>query len=169
MLVHRSRALLAGNDRDAEHHFDVALQCVYAAEQSPLEYARTQLAYGEWLRRQRRIVDARVQLSSALRVFESRGAQPFAQRARGELRAAGVQLAGQVNTEGPATELTPQELQIARLAASGLSNRQIADRIYVSHRTVAAHLYRIFPKLGITSRNQLRDTLGDTNAHRIDD
>lgn len=165
MLVQRSRALLAGNDRDAEHHFSAALQYEDAAEQSPLEYARTQLCYGEWLRRRRRIVDARTQLSSALRVFESRGAKPFAQRARGELRAAGVQLPGHVAAEDLAAELTPQELQIAQLAAAGLSNRQIADRIYVSHRTVGAHLYKIFPKLGITSRNQLRNALGDRYSH----
>ncbi|BBX35653.1 transcriptional regulator [Mycolicibacterium mageritense DSM 44476 = CIP 104973] len=164
MLVHRSRGLLASDDADAEHHFGSALQYADAAEQSPLEYARTQLCYGEWLRRQRRIVDARAQLSSALRVFESRGAQPYARRARGELRAAGVQLPG-VTVEDRVTELTPQELQIAQLAAAGLSNQQIADRIYVSHRTVGAHLYKIFPKLGITSRNQLRDVLDDGNSH----
>lgn len=161
MLVQRSRALLGGNSPEAEQHFDAALKYVEAAEQSPLEYARTRLCYGEWLRRRRRIVDARAQLSLALGVFESRGAEPFAQRARGELRAAGVQLPGHVTAVDHAAQMTPQELQIAQLAASGLSNRQIADRIYVSHRTVAAHLYKIFPKLGITSRNQLRDMLGD--------
>ncbi|WP_422741943.1 ATP-binding protein [Mycobacterium sp. WMMD1722] len=160
MLVHRSRALLAGTSRDAEHHFSAALDTDGAAGQAPLEYARTQLAYGAWLRRRRRIIDARAQLSPALGVFVSRGARPWAQRTRAELRAAGVQIPGQVT---PAAELdaalTPQELQIARLAASGLSNRQIADQIYLSHRTVAAHLYKIFPKLGISSRNQLRGAL----------
>ncbi|WP_283607232.1 ATP-binding protein [Mycolicibacterium poriferae] len=161
MLVHRSRALIAGVDGDAEHHFRAALQTDEAAGHAPLEYARTQVAYGEWLRRQRRIVDARAQLSSALRVFEVRGAQPWSQRTRGELRAAGVQVPGSVTASGPLTmALSPQELQIAQLAASGLTNRQIADRIYVSHRTVATHLYKIFPKLGITSRNQLRDSIG---------
>ncbi len=161
MLVHRSRALIAGVDGDAEHHFRAALQTDEAAGHAPLEYARTQVAYGEWLRRQRRIVDARAQLSSALRVFEVRGAQPWSQRTRGELRAAGVQVPGSVTASGPLTmALSPQELQIAQLAAAGLTNRQIADRIYVSHRTVATHLYKIFPKLGITSRNQLRDSIG---------
>ncbi len=160
MLVHRSRALLAGTSRDAEPHFHTALGDSRAAAEAPLEYARTQLSYGEWLRRQRRIVDARTQLSAALRVFDSRGALPWVQRTRAELRAAGVQLPGEATSiEERAAELTPQEQQIARLAASGLSNRQIADQIYVSHRTVAAHLYKIFPKLGITSRNQLRDWL----------
>lgn len=160
MLVHRSRALLTGATSDAEAHFRAALADGHAATEAPLEYARTQLSFGEWLRRQRRIVDARVQLSAALRVFDSRGALPWAQRTRGELRAAGVQVPGVAESpEDRCVELTPQELQIARLAASGLSNRQIADQIYVSHRTVAAHLYKIFPKLGITSRNQIRDSL----------
>lgn len=159
MLVHRGRALVSNDPRETEHHFRAALQCGAAAD-APLEYARTQLCFGEWLRRRRRIVDARAQLSPALRTFEARGALPFAERTRAELRAAGVQLAGQSAVDDRGAELTPQELQIARMAAQGLSNRQIADRIYVSHRTVAAHLYKIFPKLGITSRNQLRDVLG---------
>lgn len=164
MLVHRSRALLAGSDRDAHHHFVAALDYGEAADRTPLEYARTQLGYGEWLRRQRRIVDARVQLSAALSTFESRNALPWAQRTRAELRAAGVQLSSPTTSTAPELALTPQELQIARLAASGLSNRQIADHIYVSHRTVAAHLYKIFPKMGITSRNQLRDALDDDDS-----
>ncbi|MGB3485070.1 MAG: AAA family ATPase [Mycobacterium sp.] len=160
MLVHRSRALIAGTHQDAEHHFRAALDNDEVPRDAPLEYARTQLTYGEWLRRQRRILDARCQLSAALAVFDDRGAQPWAQRARAELRAAGVQLPGRVTSTVPlAGELSPQELQIARLAASGLTNRQIADRIYLSHRTVAAHLYKIFPKLGITSRHQLRDAM----------
>ncbi|KUI22282.1 AAA family ATPase [Mycobacterium sp. GA-2829] len=164
MLVHRSRALIAGVDQHAEHHFRAALDVEEAEVQAPLEYARTQLAYGEWLRRQRRIIDARTQLAAALRVFEHRGAQPWAQRTRGELRAAGVQVPGAASVNDIfATKLSPQELQIGRLAAAGLTNRQIADQIYISHRTVAAHLYKIFPKLGITRRAQLRDAL-DINA-----
>lgn len=160
MLVHRSRALLAGPDRTAEAHFRAALAEQDTAADAPLEFARTQLCFGEWLRRQRRIVDARAQLSDALRTFESLDAVPWAQRTRTELRAAGVHLPGLVTAHTHlAEELTPQELEIARLAASGMSNRQIADRIYVSHRTVAAHLYKVFPKLGITSRHQLRDAL----------
>lgn len=160
MLVHRSRALIAGVDKDAEHYFRAALEVGEAVRHAPLEYARTQLAFGEWLRRQRRIIDARAQLSSALGVFERRGAAPWAQRTRGELRAAGVQVPSPATAPDPrATTLSPQELQIARLAASGLTNRQIADQIYVSHRTVAAHLYKIFPKLGITNRTQLRDAI----------
>lgn len=158
MLVQRSRALLAGGAPDAEGHFLAAIEQADTAETVALEHARTRLAYGEWLRRQRRIIDARVELSSALRTFEARGASLFARRTRAELRAAGVQLGGsRMHTRPDA--LTPQELQIARLAAAGLTNRQIGDQIYLSHRTVAAHLYKIFPKLGITSRNQLRDSI----------
>ena len=164
-LVHRSRALLAGNDIDAEEHFRTALHDGARAEAS-LEYARTQLNYGQWLRRQRRIVDSRVQLSAALREFQSRDAEPWVQRTRTELRAAGVQSPGDLTpTNDVEAELTPQEMQIARLAASGLSNRQIADQIYVSHRTVAAHLYKVFPKLGISSRNQIRDVLNERERH----
>lgn len=164
MLVHRSRALLAGSSLDAEARFHCALADPDAAAQAPLEFARTQLCFGEWLRRQRRIVDARVQLAGALSTFESLEAAPWAQRTRTELRAAGVQIRGQVTVPADAAaELTPQELEIARLAATGMSNRQIADQIYVSHRTVAAHLYKVFPKLGITSRHQLRDVLDDVS------
>ncbi|SEH76971.1 regulatory protein, luxR family [Mycolicibacterium rutilum] len=165
MLVHRSRALIAGTEKHAEHHFHAALDIEDAEAQAPLEYARTQMSYGEWLRRQRRIIDARTQLAAALRVFEHRGAAPWAQRTRGELRAAGVQMPGAASAiDVLTTKLSPQELQIARLAAAGLTNRQIADQIYISHRTVAAHLYKIFPKLGITRRAQLRDAIELDNA-----
>jgi len=160
MLLQRSRGQLAGTHHGAEHHYQAALADSHAQHLAPLEYARTQAIYGQWLRRKRRIVDARVHLAAALRTFDTRGAQEWAQRTRTELRAAGVQLP-QLGSENHSAhdELTPQELHIARLAASGLTNRQIADHIYVSHRTVAAHLYKIFPKLGITSRNQLRDRI----------
>ncbi|KWX67803.1 AAA family ATPase [Mycobacterium sp. NAZ190054] len=170
MLVHRSRALMAGTDQHAEHHFHAALDIEEAENQAPLEYARTRLTYGEWLRRQRRIIDARIQLAAALRVFEHRGAQPWARRTRGELRAAGVQVPGAASAiDVPTAKLSPQELQIARLAAAGLTNRQIADQIYISHRTVAAHLYKIFPKLGITRRAQLRDAIELDNATPVGD
>ena len=125
-----------------------------------LETARTHLAYGQWLRRQRRITEARTHLSSALAAFDAAGAAPFADRAAAELRAAGVATPAGTPRQDPASSLTSQELQIAQLAAAGLTNREIADRIYVSHRTVAAHLYKMFPKLGITNRNQLHTVLG---------
>lgn len=93
-------------------------------------------------------------------MFDAAGAAPFADRAAAELRAAGVAIAG-TPRQGPVSSLTSQELHIAQLAAAGLTNREIADRIYVSHRTVAAHLYKMFPKLGITNRNQLHTVLDE--------
>ncbi|MEU3648414.1 AAA family ATPase [Lentzea sp. NPDC034063] len=155
-LVHRS---LAQTGADPEQHFATAL-----AAESPatLEVARTRLAYGQWLRRTRRIVDARDQLGTALRAFEAAGARPWADRAANELRAAGSAPTRSTAASRPAsTSLTAQELQIARLAAAGMTNKEIADQVFVSHRTIGTHLYKIFPKLGITNRTQLRDALGD--------
>ena len=97
--------------------------------------------------------EARAQLTAALEIFEGLGAKPWAVRATGELRATGRA----VQRDGDA--LTPQELEIAELAAAGLSNKQIGQRLFLSHRTVGAHLYQIFPKLGVTSRAALRDAL----------
>ncbi|NKY42986.1 AAA family ATPase [Nocardia cerradoensis] len=159
MLARRARALLAGTDGAAEDHFRAALHDSENLD-AELEVARTRLLYGEWLRRNRRIADARPHLAAALTAFDTAGAVPFAARAAAELRAAGVSAPGAA-AAGPAATLTSQELQIAQLAAAGLTNREIADRIYVSHRTVAAHLYKLFPKLGITSRSQLHAALGD--------
>ncbi|NIH83804.1 AAA family ATPase [Amycolatopsis granulosa] len=162
LLVHRAHALLAPTDAEAEDHFRAALTGSEGLD-ADLELARTQLLYGEWLRRRRRIVDARTHLTTAVTAFGSAGATPFTDRAAAELRAAGVAAPGAARV-GPSATLTSQELQIAQLASSGLTNREIADRIYVSHRTVAAHLYKVFPKLGITSRSQLHAALGDA-AH----
>jgi DNA-binding CsgD family transcriptional regulator len=123
----------------------------------PFARARLQLEYGTWLRRQRRVTESRVPLGAAKAAFDALGVPPWSQRARHELRAAGVESRPRERSE--AGELTPQELQIARMAASGLSNREIAQQLYLSHRTVGAHLYRAFPKLGIASRGQLSDAL----------
>ena len=162
MLVARSRALLA-TDASAETHYRDALS-VGEASVVPLELARTRLLYGEWLRRQRRQRDARDELSAALHAFEAAGARPFAERAVAELRAAGVVSPNAALSARSAARdrLTAQELQIARLAARGLTNREIADQVYLSHRTVSTHLYKVFPKLGITARWQLRDALAET-------
>lgn len=116
-----------------------------------------QLAYGEHLRRARATIDARGYLSAALSTFEALGARPWAIRAGNELRASG--LAGARADSHRMATLTAQEHQVAALAASGLTNEQIGERLYLSHRTVAAHLYQIFPRLGITSRAALRDAL----------
>ena len=119
----------------------------------PFERSRMQLLLGSRLRRSKQIREARELLRAAREGFDSLGAGPWAERAREELRAAGVPR----RAAGPTvwSSLSAQELQIARMAAQGLSNRQIAERLYLSPRTVASHLYRIFPKLGISSRAQL--------------
>ncbi|WP_405887304.1 AAA family ATPase [Streptomyces sp. NBC_01136] len=160
-IVHRAEALLAEPD-DAERHFAAALADP-AGDQWPFERAQVRLDYAEWLRRRRRAVEARPLLAAALEVFERLGSRPWTERARAELRAAGVTPAASPSTALDAlAELTPQQLQIARLAAAGLTNREIGERIFLSPRTIGFHLYRIFPKLGITSRAQLRDALPES-------
>ncbi|QUQ63567.1 ATP-binding protein [Kutzneria sp. CA-103260] len=151
--LRHARAVLAP-DHEAEKLFRAALD----AETWPLERGRTQLAYGEWLRRQRRPVDSRPQLRAARETFEALGVTAWAERARHELRAAG-EASPDAHTDAVG-ELTPHELHIARLAAEGLTNREIGQQLYLSHRTVSTHLHRIFPKLGITSRTELREVLG---------
>ena len=115
--------------------------------------SRMLLAYGGWLRRQRRATEARTPLREARDSFDALGFARLADQARLELRAAGE--SSSRRERRPWDQLTAQELQIAQLAADGLSNREIGGQLYISHRTVSAHLYRIFPKLGITSRSQL--------------
>ncbi|GAA3074983.1 ATP-binding protein [Streptosporangium carneum] len=157
MLSYHARALLAAPPQ-AEEHFRSALEDP-GCERWPFERALVRLDYGRWLRRRFRPLHARPHLVAALEVFERLSAVRWAERARDELRAAGVQRAD----PAPSTlaELSGQEMRIARLAAQGLSNREIAERMFLSPRTVGAHLYRIFPKLGITSRAQIRDVLDD--------
>jgi DNA-binding CsgD family transcriptional regulator len=115
--------------------------------------ARLQLAYGRWLRRQRRRVEACEQLRAARNEFDRLGNEPFGLWARDELRAGGE--VSPRRTDAEWGQLTPQEAQIARLVAQGLSNKEIGEQLFLSHRTVASHLYRVYPKLGITSRGQL--------------
>ncbi|MEU4510359.1 LuxR C-terminal-related transcriptional regulator [Nonomuraea wenchangensis] len=117
--------------------------------------ARTELLYGEWLRRQHRRTDARARLRSALDGFERLGARPWADRAATELRATGESLTSRADDHDPLSRLTPQELQVVRLAATGLSNRDIGTQLFLSPRTVGYHLYNAYPKLGITSRGEL--------------
>jgi len=149
-----ARAVLA-DDGEAEGRYREGL----AADLTrwPWVRARIQLAYGEWLRRQRRVAESREPLRQALTVFAEIGARTWAEQAQTELRAAG----DRQTTPRPASPklLSPQELQIARLAAQGLSNREIGQQLFLSPRTIGSHLYRIFPKLDITSRNQLAAVL----------
>jgi DNA-binding CsgD family transcriptional regulator len=141
-------AILA--DTEVEERFQRAL--TYAPT-SVYFQARLHLAFGVWLRRERRQKEARTYLRGAVDGFEATGAIPWAERARQELRATG-EIRRQHLTERR-DELSPQETQIAQLAAEGLTNREIGERLFLSHRTIGSHLYRIFPKLGITSRSEL--------------
>jgi DNA-binding CsgD family transcriptional regulator len=158
----RCRALLSA-DGSAEQHFAEAVS-FHALGGRPLEHARTRLVYGEWLRRERRRVDARLQLEVALTIFSEAGAGPWAERARTELRATGVPAVAAAGGKGLASRLTAQELQVVRLAALGRTNREIAAQLFLSPRTVGFHLYKAFPKLGIGSRAELnRLDLGEVS------
>jgi DNA-binding CsgD family transcriptional regulator/tetratricopeptide (TPR) repeat protein len=148
-----ARPLFADDD-EADELFATAVG--HSASGWPFIRARSQLAYGRWLRRRRRASDSRPQLRAARDAFDSLGAAPWGERVRQELRASGETSRGVAPARD---ELTPQELQIAKLAASGLTNREIGQQLYLSHRTVGSHLYRIFPKLGVTERSQLRDVV----------
>jgi DNA-binding CsgD family transcriptional regulator len=150
-----ARPLLA-TEEDAEPLFRAALATDMA--RWPLYRARLLLALGQWLRRQRRIADSRAPLRTARDAFDALGVGPWGERARQELRASGE--SSRRRTPDTRDELTPQELQITQMAAAGLSNREIGQRLYLSNRTVESHLYRVYPKLGVTSRAQLSDVLG---------
>jgi DNA-binding CsgD family transcriptional regulator len=125
----------------------------------PFEHARVELAYGEHLRRARATGEARVHLQRALDGFRLLGAQPWVEKAASELRAAGAATGRPVPVA--AVSITPQQLEIAQLAAQGLTNKQIGERLFLSHRTVATHLYQLYPKLGIASRAALSDALAE--------
>jgi DNA-binding CsgD family transcriptional regulator len=160
------RALLArcqalAGERDPDQAFGEAIE--HAPALPPLQRARTELLYGEWLRRERRRSQARAHLHAALEVFQRLGAVPWAGRAEAELRATGET----ARTRDPyaLAQLTPQELQIAGLVAEGLTNREIAAQLYLSPRTVDYHLRKVFAKLGIGSRTDLvRDGLPQREA-----
>ncbi|MFB9629068.1 helix-turn-helix transcriptional regulator [Nonomuraea helvata] len=150
-VLHRCHALLAHDD-EAERHWEQAVQA-HADANRPYERARTDLLYGEWLRRARRKTESRARLRAALETFERVGARPWAERARAELRAAGETVAQ--GSPDLLASLSPQELQVVRLAATGATNREIAAQLFISPKTVSHHLYRAFPKLGVTTRTEL--------------
>jgi DNA-binding CsgD family transcriptional regulator len=156
-IAARCRALLT-EGAAAEGDFKLALD-MHDNDGNPFARARTRLLYGEFLRRERRRSDAREQLREALSGFEALRAEPWAERARTELRATGE--TARKRDPGTAEELTPQELQIARLVAEGSSNKEVAAHLFLSPRTVEYHLRKVFAKLGISSRAELiRDGVG---------
>ena len=128
-----------------------------AGDTWPFERAQLQLDYGEWLRRQRRINDAKPVLAAALETFRRLGASPWTRRAEAELRACGVTAQIPPAARDALDGLTAQQREIVILAGRGLTNGEIADRLFLSPRTVASHLYRSYPKLGIAGRHQLHD------------
>jgi DNA-binding CsgD family transcriptional regulator len=150
LVLGHARALVA-EPQDAGERFEQALAS--ALTRWPFQRGRIQLAHGQWLRRQRQVADSRVTLRAARDAFDALGCAPWGEIARRELRASGERSHRRVIEARD--QLTAQELQIAQLAATGLSNREIGQRLYLSHRTISTHLYRVFPKLGISSRGEL--------------
>ncbi len=153
----RCRALLDG----AEPDYQAAL-AEHDRWGNVFERARTQLLYGEFLRREKRRADARVQLRAALATFEDTGAVIWAERARTELRATGER----ARRREPSTldDLTPQELNVARLVSEGLTNREIAERLFLSPKTIETHLVHIFRKVDVRSRTELAVALAGSDA-----
>ena len=154
-VVAYGRALLASHEDSpaaAEEFFRLALG-TEPGQDRPFERARTHLAYGEFLRRYRRRVDARDQLRSALQTFQDLGAGPWVHRAEQELRASGE--TARKRDASTSVALTAQERQIASFVAQGLSNREVAATLFLSPRTIDFHLRNVFAKTGITSRGEL--------------
>ena len=156
-----ARCLALVEEFDADQQFTRAIELGSAL--SPFDSARSELLYGEWPRRQRRRIDARLHLRLALEIFQQLAAAPWEARARSELRASGET----ARKRDPSTrdQLTPQELQISRLVASGKTNPEVAAQLYFSPRTIDYHLRKVFTKLEIASRADLADVdLGEPVA-----
>ena len=161
-LLARCRAVIAENGDEAERLFEEALEH-HGRAGLAYQVARTRLAYGEWLRRERRKIDARAQLRTALDTFEGLGTKHWAERARGELKATGE--TARKRDVSTLDDLTPQELRIAQLVAGGATNRDVAAQLFVSPKTVEYHLRKVFLKVGVNSRVELaRVPLGDPDA-----
>ena len=153
-------ARCAGIIRGDPDDFERAIEAHERVPQ-PFERARTELAYGEHLRRARRIADARPRLATALDVFTRLGAEPWAERARAELQASGGTSAV---SEGAFAELTAQELQVALKVAEGATNREAGAALFLSHKTVETHLSRAYRKLGVRSRAELARVFASQEA-----
>jgi DNA-binding CsgD family transcriptional regulator len=156
-LTARARGILADPARSGAY-FGQALADP-AGDQWPFERAQLRLDFAEWLRRRRRINDAKPVLTEALETFRRLRARSWVRRTEAELRACGVAVTDALAERDALWELTPQQRQIVRLASDGLTNRQIGDRLFLSPHTVSSHLYRSYPKLGVAGRNQLRDVI----------
>ena len=154
----RHARALVGDPSETDDRFEEALSS--DLRRWPFQRARLQLAYGQWLRRHRQVADSRGVLRAARDTFDALGCATWGEQARRELRASGERSRRRVPEARD--QLTAQELQIAQLAADGLSNREIGQRLFLSHRTISTHLYRVFPKLGITSRAELNAALSPT-------
>ncbi|MEU3461942.1 AAA family ATPase [Streptomyces sp. NPDC006733] len=170
LLLHQAAALV-DQDADTEQHFRLAVVNP-RAEQWPMERALARMSYAIWLRRKRRPLEAREQLATVIEAATGLGAHWLAAQALAELRASGAATTPQAvaakavaaqavapHAAAPLAELTAQQQQIVRLAANGLSNREIAEQLFLSPRTIGTHLYNVYPKLGISSRHQLRDVI----------
>ncbi|MFF8882883.1 AAA family ATPase [Streptomyces flaveolus] len=157
LIVQRAHGVLEEDPARAEELLRAAA-FTPGAERWPFERALSLAEFGEWLRRRHRNADARAPLTEALELFQGLGAVPWATRASAELRAAGVDRPDAPRRD-VTVELTSQQMAIVELAAQGLTNREIGERLFLSPRTVGFHLNRAFPKLGVTSRFQLRDVI----------
>ena len=146
---------MLADDRKAETYYREAIERL-GNTRIAVQLARAHLLYGEWLRRCNRRVDARTQLHTAHEMFTRMGAEGFAERARRELLVTGQKVSKR--STAPVSELTAQEAQIAKLAGDGLTNPEIAAQLFISTHTVEWHLRKVFAKLGIKSRRQLRNT-----------
>ena len=160
-LQARSKALLSGGD-EAEGLYRESINRLDRTRMR-VDLARAHLLYGEWLRRERRHNEAREQLRTAHTMFETMGMAAFAERANRELRAAGGPARKRVDASRY-DDLTPQEVQVARMARDGLSNPEIAGRLFISPHTVQYHLRKVYTKLGLTSRKQLEHALPHSHS-----
>ena len=155
----RCRALLHDDEAAYRESIDQLTQ-----SRAAVELARSRLVYGEWLRRENRRVDAREQLRAAHESFSHMGADAFAERARRELVATG-ETARRITADNW-DALTPQELQVAGWPRDGYTNPEIGAQLFISARTVEYHLHKVFRKLEVSSRRQLRDALDDSTTRR---